>query len=81
MKLAITVKLEIYDPMKTLSLLFGIFLLLGTCVWFFFFVPLGCGMNPTGCREEFSVLSEIGLLHFWTPFAVAAAAIIYGSRR
>lgn len=70
-----------HAPMKMLSLLCGLLLLGGTFVWFFYFVPLGCGMNPTGCREEFSVWSQIGLLHFWSPLAVSAAAIIYGSTR
>lgn len=67
--------------MKILSLLFGIMLLIGTFVWFSYFVPLGCGMNTTGCREEFSVMSQIGLIHFWAPLAVSVAAIIYGIRR
>ena len=65
--------------MKILSLLFGILLLIGTFVWFSYFVPPGCGMNPTGCHEEFSVWSQIGLIHFWAPLAVSAAAIIYGA--
>ena len=67
--------------MKTLSLIFGILLLIGTFVWFSYFVPLGCAMNTTGCREEFSVWSQIGLIHFWLPLAVSAAAIIFGVRR
>ena len=67
--------------MKTLSLLFGILLVVATFVWFFYFVPLGCSMNTTGCREDFSVTSWIGLLHFWTPLTVAALAILYGATR
>jgi len=67
--------------MKILSLLFGILLFIATFVWFFYFVPLGCAMNTTGCHEVFSVWSEIGLVHFWAPLAVSAAAMIYGSRR
>ncbi|WP_211371532.1 hypothetical protein [Altericroceibacterium indicum] len=64
-----------------LSLIFGLLLAIATFVWFFYFVPLGCGMNPTGCRERFDVLSSIGLLHFWAPLAVACGAIFYGARR
>lgn len=67
--------------MKILSLLFGILLLIATFLWFFYFVPLGCEMNTTGCREEFSVWSQIGLIHFWAPVAVSVAAIVYGIRR
>lgn len=67
--------------MKIFSLSCGILLLVVTFIWFFYFVPLGCGMNPTGCREEFSVWSLIGLLNFWLPLALSVAAIMYGSRR
>lgn len=66
--------------MKTLSLSFGVLLAIATVVWFFYFVPLGCGMNPTGCRERFTVFSGIGLLHFWAPLAVATAATLFGVR-
>nr|WP_317894191.1 hypothetical protein [uncultured Sphingomonas sp.] len=67
--------------MKTLAVIFGILLAIATFMWFFYFVPLGCGMNPTGCRERFDVLSSVGLIHFWAPLAVAGAAILYGVRR
>ncbi|RIV93467.1 hypothetical protein D2V17_00185 [Aurantiacibacter xanthus] len=67
--------------MKTLSLLFGILLAIATFVWFFYFVPLGCAMNTTGCRERFDVVSEIGLLHFWAPLTVAGLAVFYGAKR
>ncbi|PRX03198.1 UNVERIFIED_ORG: hypothetical protein BCL66_12428 [Martelella mediterranea] len=74
-------KQAIHATMKILFLLFGILLLIATFVWFSYFVPLGCGMNPTGCREEFSVWSQIGLIHFWAPFAVSVAAMVYGIKR
>lgn len=67
--------------MKTLALIFGILLVIATFVWFTYLVPLGCGMNTTGCREEFDVLSSLGLVHFWAPLAVACGAIFYGARR
>ena len=67
--------------MKTFVLTCGLLLLVCTFLWFFYLVPLGCGMNPTGCRERFSVWSQIGLLNFWAPLAVAIAAIVYGGRR
>ncbi|MFV0623606.1 hypothetical protein ACBY01_06305 [Sphingomonas sp. ac-8] len=67
--------------MKTLALIFGILLVIATFIWFFYLVPLGCGMNPTGCRERFDVLSLVGLVNFWAPLAVASIAILYGSAR
>ncbi|MGV1916358.1 hypothetical protein [Rhizobium sp. 22-785-1] len=67
--------------LKTILLIAGALLLCLTFVWFFFFVPLGCGMNPTGCKEQFPVFSAIGLLHLWLPLAVASLPIIVGLRR
>lgn len=67
--------------MKTLALIFGILLALATFVWFFYLVPLGCGMNPTGCKERFDLMSSIGLVNFWAPMAVASAAIFYGTAK
>jgi len=67
--------------MKALILTFGLFLAAGTIVWFFYFVPLGCSMNTTGCKDQFTVWSRVGLFHFWMPFAVAACAVAYGLRR
>lgn len=75
--------MQVSDPvdMKKLVLICGFLLLIGTFLWFFYLVPLGCGMNPTGCREQFSVWSYIGLIHFWAPLAVSAVAILYGGKR
>lgn len=67
--------------MKMVALIFGLLLVVATLIWFFYLVPLGCGMNPTGCRERFDVFSMVGLVNFWAPLAVAGGAIIYGSSR
>lgn len=67
--------------MKRLSLVMGAAVLCLAFVWFFFFVPLGCGMNPTGCKEEFPVFSVIGLMHFWFPVSVALLLMFFGLRR
>jgi hypothetical protein len=66
--------------MKTLALIFGILLTIATFIWFFYLVPLGCGMNPTGCKERFDLVSWVGLWNFWTPLAVACLAIFYGTK-
>ncbi|GBU19314.1 hypothetical protein AOPFMNJM_2667 [Methylobacterium jeotgali] len=67
--------------LRTFALLLGVVLGFATMVWFFYFVPLGCAMNTTGCRETFSVWSRLGLVHFWAPFLVALAAVAYGLGR
>ncbi len=67
--------------MKGIALAFGLVLAAGTLVWFFYFVPLGCAMNTTGCRDQFTVWSHVGLVHFWIPFVVAGCAIAYGAKR
>ncbi|WP_113260474.1 hypothetical protein [Agrobacterium cavarae] len=67
--------------MKIILLIAGALLVCLTFFWFFFFVPLGCGMNPTGCRQEFPVFSAIGLMHLWLPLAAAFLLILLGLRR
>ncbi len=67
--------------MKIILLIAGALLVCLTFVWFLFFVPLGCGMNPTGCRQEFPVFSAIGLMHLWLPLAAASVLILLGLRR
>ncbi len=67
--------------MKALILTFGLLLAVGALVWFFYFVPLGCSMNTTGCKEQFTVWSRIGLIHLWLPLVLAAGAITYGLTR
>ncbi|SFL11156.1 hypothetical protein [Methylorubrum salsuginis] len=67
--------------MKTTALILGLILAAATFLWFFYFVPLGCAMNTTGCRERFTVWSGAGLLHFWLPFLVALTAVLYGVSR
>jgi len=69
------------SEVKIILLIAGTLLVCLTFVWFFFFVPLGCGMNPTGCKEEFPVLSTIGLMHFWLPLAAAFLLIFLGLKR
>lgn len=64
--------------MRGAALIFGTLLVIATFVWFMYFVPLGCAMNTTGCRETFSVWSGGGLVHFWAPLLVAGAAILFG---
>ncbi|GJD81437.1 hypothetical protein [Methylobacterium gregans] len=67
--------------MRIAALIFGLGLFLATCVWFFYLVPLGCGMNTTGCKERFTVWSGLGLTHFWAPLLTALSAMAYGSGR
>lgn len=69
------------SEVKIILLIAGALLVCLTFVWFFFFVPLGCGMNPTGCRQEFPVFSAIGLMHLWLPLAAAFVLILLGLRR
>ncbi len=47
--------------LTTILLMAGALLLCLTFAWFFFFLPLGCVMNPTGCKEQFPVFGPIGL--------------------
>jgi len=69
------------SEVKIILLIAGALLVCLTFFWFFFFVPLGCGMNPTGCRQEFPVFSAIGLMHLWLPLAAAFLLILLGLRR
>ena len=69
------------NELKIILLIAGSLLVCLTFVWFFFFVPLGCNMNPTGCRQEFPVFSMIGLMHLWLPLAAAFVLIILGIKR
>lgn len=69
------------SEVKIILLIAGTLLVCLTFVWFFFFVPLGCSMNPTGCQEEFPVFSAIGLMHLWLPLAAAFVLILLGLRR
>ncbi|MGU3468086.1 hypothetical protein ACLBXO_24865 [Methylobacterium sp. C33D] len=64
--------------MRGAALIFGILLAVATFVWFTYFVPLGCAMNTTGCRETFTVWSGGGLVHFWGPLLVAVSALAFG---
>ncbi len=67
--------------LTTILLMAGALLLCLTFAWFFFFLPLGCVMNPTGCKEQFPVFGPNGLLHLWLSLAVASLLIIVGLRR
>ncbi|WCS28402.1 hypothetical protein LOK46_31255 (plasmid) [Methylobacterium sp. NMS14P] len=64
--------------MRGAALVLGTLLVIATFVWFMYFVPLGCAMNTTGCRETFTVWSGLGLVHFWSPLLVATSAIVFG---
>lgn len=67
--------------LRILLVTVGAVLVLLSIGWYFYLLPLGCGMNTTGCNELFGLFSVVSLLHFWPAFLIGMAMLGYGMYR